>query len=124
MPPFEKKLYFACLYVTLALIALVNLIFGLSSSAIPYFSISIQLGVIAAAALRQSWSRYVEMTWAGICIIGVLAMWLAFLLRGSFVYSPGVVVYKNVLLVVCLYLILEAPAAFSESASPERTSEV
>ena len=113
MSPTSRLAYFCCLYGTLGLIAIANLFFGSLGSGIPWFSVAIQAFVMVSAILKQPWSRYVVIIWCAICIIGALAAWLAVLVRGSFSFSPGVMVWKSVLLFVCTYLAVGAPDAFS-----------
>jgi hypothetical protein len=112
MSPIHRTSYFALLYLTLCLLVAVNAVTFAQGGGVAIWSIAIQLAVITSALVRQSWSHVVVMIWAGICIIGVAAMWLAVLLRGSFSFPIGVVAYRTILMVLCFYLLVYAPTAF------------
>ena len=113
MSPADKSLYFWVLNSTLGLIAAANVFFLIGGNVDSAYSLLVQVVVFLCTIPRKPWSFWVVASWSGICIVGVAAMWLAVLLRGSFSLPIWVVTYKSVLLLVCLYLLSEGWDAFA-----------
>jgi hypothetical protein len=123
MSPPEKSAYFACLYLTLGVLAAVNAASIFQGYFVAVWPLLIQLAVISWAATRQPWAHVIVMAWSATCVVSALAMWLAAVLRESFSNPIGIVVYKTILMAICLYLLLNAPDAFKRAPLESSGSE-
>jgi hypothetical protein len=117
----SRLAYMSILYSTLGALLFVNLILWIGGGSVAAVSAALQGAVIASVYFRVKWAPKIVIIWALIPALSATMMWLAAILRGGeFVQSASMVIYKTVLMIVCIYLMTFASAALTPDESQER----
>ena len=118
MPTNFQKAYILVLCVVVGTLLVLNVISATSGEPSSLLPAAIQVAVLVAIYLRKSWTSIAVRVWAAIGMLSGVAMWLAVLLRGgTFTQSTSTIVFRTVMLIICLGFFVFAKRAFQSRES-------